>query len=99
LFRGIYEDRRPLMLVSSPSDVGRGPGRGYILADGRIVVSTTDGRPPQEKHYRVSYYAYYSADENVVRDVSTSQLEYLTVDSVSTKYIEIVDDRIVKRGL
>lgn len=99
LFRGIYEDSRPLSLMSDPSDVGRGPGRGYIQADGRIVVSTTDGRPPQEKSYKVSYYAYYTADENVVSDVVTSQLEYLTVDSISVRNIEIVDDRIVKRGL
>jgi len=99
LFRGIYEDNRPLILVDNPSDVGKGAGRGYILADRRIIVSTTDGRPPQEKTYKVSYYAYYTADENVVSDVLTSQLEYLSVDNVTVKNIEIVDERIVKRGL
>jgi hypothetical protein len=99
LFRGIYEDSRPLLLVSDASLVGKGPGRGYIQADGKIVVSTTDGRPPQEKRYRVSYYAFYTAEDNVVGDVETSQMEYLTVDAISAKYIEIVDDRIVKRGL
>jgi hypothetical protein len=99
LFRGIYEDSRPLTLVSDSSQVGRGPGNGYIQADGKIIVSTTDGRPPQEKKYKVSYYAYYTADENVVSDILTSQLEYLAVDNVSSKNIEIVDDRIVKRGL
>lgn len=99
LFRGIYEDSRPLLLVSDASLVGKGPGRGYIQGDGKIVVSTTDGRPPQEKRYRVSYYAYYTAEDNVVGDVETSEMEYLTVDAISAKYIEIVDDRIVKRGL
>ena len=99
LFRGIYEDNRTLTLVSDASLVGRGRGRGYIQDDGKIIVSTTDGRPPQEKDYRVSYFAYYTADENVVSDVETSQMEYLAIDAVSTKNIEIVDDRIIKRGL
>jgi len=99
LFRGIYEDNRPLTLVSDASLVGRGAGRGYIQADGRIIVSTTDGRPPQEKNYRVSYYAYYSADTNVSEDVETSQMEYMAVDALSVKNIEIVDERTVKRGL
>jgi len=99
LFRGIYEDSRPLMLVSDPTLVGMGAGRAYIQADGRIIVSTTDGRPPQDKRYRVSYFAYYAADENVVDDVLASEMEYLVVDALSTKNIEIIDGRIVKRGL
>jgi len=99
LFRGVYEDSRPLQLVSDPSLVGRGAGRAYIQGDGRIIVSTTDGRPPQEKEYKVSYYAYYSASESIAADIETSEIEYLTIDSISTKDVEIVDERIVKRGL
>jgi len=99
LFRGVYEDSRPLQLVSDPSLVGRGAGRAYIQGDGRIIVSTTDGRPPQEKVYKVSYYAYYSVSDMIVADIETSEIEYLTIDSISTKDVEIVDARIVKRGL
>jgi len=99
LFRGVYEDSRPLELVSDPSLVGRGPGRAYIQDDGKIIVSTTDGRPPQEKGYKVSYYAYYSADDIAAADIETSQIEYLTIDSLATKNVEVVDERIVKRGL
>lgn len=99
LFRGVYEDSRPLHLVSDPSLVGNGPGRAYIQDDGKIIVTTTDGRPPQEKKYKVSYYTYYSADDTTASDIETSQIEYLTIDSLSTKNVEIVDERIVKRGL
>jgi uncharacterized phage protein gp47/JayE len=99
LFRGIYEDSRPLTLVSDSSLVGRGLGRGYIQPDGRIVVSTTDGRPPQEKLYKVSYYAFYNADEIFASDIETSEIEYLTIDALSTKNVEIIDERVVKRGI
>jgi uncharacterized phage protein gp47/JayE len=99
LFRGIHEDNILLTTVTSASDVAKGQGRGYIQADGRIVVSTTDGYAPQSKYYKASYYTYYAADENIVQDLVTNEVEYLDVDSVSMRDIEVLDERVTKRGL
>lgn len=98
-FRGVYEDSRILTLVSSPLEVSRGYGRAYIQADGKIIVSTTDGAPPQTKFYKVSYFTFYAADENPVSDIETSEIEYLDIDGLSLKDIEIVDEKVNKRGL
>jgi uncharacterized phage protein gp47/JayE len=98
-FRGIYEDNKLLNLVSSPTDVSKSSGNSYIQADGKIIVSTTDGRPPQVKYYKVSYYTYYSASENPVSDIETAEIEYLDIDSLSLRDIEIVDEKVNKRGL
>lgn len=97
-FRGVYENNVPLMLVSSPVDVSKGSGRAYIQADGKIIVSTIDGAPPQTKFYKVSYFTYYPADENPVGDINTSEIEYLDIDSISLRDIEIIDEKVNKRG-
>jgi uncharacterized phage protein gp47/JayE len=97
-FRGVYEDNIPLTLVSSPIDVSKETGRAYIQSDGKIIVSTTDGAPPQTKYYKVSYFTYYSADENPVGDIETSEIEYLEIDSTSLRDIEIIDEKVNKRG-
>lgn len=99
LFRGIYEDNKPITLVSSPSDVSKAAGNAYIQADGKIIVSTTDGYPPQSKFYKASYYTYYTASENQVGDIYTADIEYLDIDSLSLKDIEIIDEVVNKRGL
>lgn len=92
LFRGVYEDKKLLTLVSSPLEVSRGFGRAYIQSDGKIIVSTTDGKPPQTKYYYVSY---YSSNDTGVQDITTSEIEYLDIDEYSL-VIEIVEDN--KRG-
>jgi hypothetical protein len=97
LFRGIYEDNKLLTLVGTPGEVSKSPGRGYIQNDGKIVVSTTDGEPPQTKHYKASYYTYYPADVNPVDDISVSTMEYIDFDSLSMKDIEVLDDRTTRR--
>lgn len=97
-FRGVYENNIPLILSSSPTDVSKGVGRSYIQADGKIIVSTTDGAPPQTKYYKVSYFTYYPADENPVGDIETSDIEYLDIDNISMRDIEIVDEKVNKRG-
>jgi len=97
-FRGAYEDSKLLTLVSSPIDVSKGTGRAYIQADGKIIVSTTDGAPPQTKFYKVSYFTYYPADENPVADMETSEIEYLEIDNISLRDIEIIDEKVNKRG-
>ncbi|MBD3260239.1 MAG: hypothetical protein GF334_00950 [Candidatus Altiarchaeales archaeon] len=99
LYRAVYENNIPLTLVDNASLVSSASGSAYIQSDGRIIVSTTDGLPPQSKSYKATYYTFYPADENVVQDIETAQIEYLRVDSLSLKGIEIVDETIVKRGL
>lgn len=89
LFRGVYEDKKLLTIVNSPIEVSEGPGRAYIQGDGKIIVSTTDNKPPQSKYYQASYYSYYSISENIVIDITTSPIEYLDIDEQSL-IIEVV---------
>jgi len=99
LFRAVYENNIALTLASNPADVASGAGRAYIQPDGKIIVSTIDGRPPQTKLYKAAYYTFYPADVNVIEDIETSEIEYIVVDNLSLKDIEIIDELIVKRGL
>jgi uncharacterized phage protein gp47/JayE len=99
MFRTVYEDSVALTLVKDPSDVHKESGQAYIQADGRIVVSTLDGAPPHNKKYSAAYYVYYGNNENVVGDIEVGQTEYIRVDSVSLADIEIIDAKVVKRGL
>ena len=75
-FRGIFEDTQALVLQEDSLDVSGGPGRGYIQADGRIIVSTKDGTLPDLKTYQVAYYVY---GESGAQDINVESLEYLTV--------------------
>lgn len=99
LFRGVYEDTVLLTMAPSAGDVSKSAGSAYIEADGKIIVSTTDGQPPQMKHYMASYYVYYPADVNIVGDIATSTIEYLSVDNLSMKDITVLDEKVNKRGL
>ncbi|MBE3084898.1 MAG: hypothetical protein IMZ64_01615, partial [Bacteroidetes bacterium] len=76
LFRGIFENNLPLVLQSDPLDVSAGPGRGYIMADGKIVVSTKDGTLPDSKSYQVAYYVYVEMGSS---DIQVASLEYLSI--------------------
>ena len=99
LFRTVYEDNIGLTLVEDASQVSSGSGQAYMQSDGRLVISTTDGRPPHTKNYAASYYVYYGNNENIVQDIDVEQIEYLRVDSNSLEGIEIIDRKVVKRGL
>lgn len=99
LFRAVYENNMALLLMTNPNDVSKGPGRAYIQADGKIIVSTKDGAPPQTKDYKAAYYVLYPADVILSQDITTSEIEYLLVDSISLKDIDIVEDSAVKKGL
>jgi len=99
LFRAIYEDKIPLTLVDGPTDVAKGAGRGYIFEDGRILVSSSNGKPPQSKSYKVSYYVSYPEGENIVEDIDTTEIEYLDVDENSLTNVIIEKEEKVKRGL
>jgi len=99
LFRTVYEDNISLMLVDDPTEVSHGPGRAYIQSDGRIIVSTKDGAPPQSKYYKAAYYVLYPNDVNVAEDIETTEIEYLVVDSASLKDLEIITEQVTRRGL
>jgi len=99
LFRGIYEDGQPLVLAETPLGVSAARGRGYIRADGKIIVSTRDGSPPQLKEYNASYYTYVSSDEDVVGDITVNEMEHLSVGSNSLTIDASAEETVVKRGL
>lgn len=82
-FRSIYEGGTSLVLSDTPLEVSSAQGRGYILADGKLLVSTTDGAPPQGKEYRASYYTYVSPEEDFSGDITVDQVETLMVNSSS----------------
>jgi len=83
LFRGIFEDSMPLVLQEDVLDVSGGPGRGYIQADGKIVVSTKDGLLPDTKDYQVAYYVY---GEKGTKDINVASVEYLTIGNLAINF-------------
>lgn len=83
MFRAVTEDGVPLVTADTPLSVSDAAGRGYIRGDGRIIVSTTDGMPPQTKSYVASYYTYVSPEEDFAADIEVEAMEYLTIGSTS----------------
>lgn len=90
-FRGVYEDMQALTLVDEPTEVADGAGRAYIQADGKIIVSTKDGRPPQGKEYQAAYYVSYPAGTMVSQDITTASVEYINVDAASFRGIDFIN--------
>jgi len=82
-FRGIFEDDMPLVLQSDPLEVSAGPGRGYIQADGRLIVSTRDGLLPDNKDYQVAYFVY---GETGAKDINVASVENLNVGQFSLTF-------------
>jgi uncharacterized phage protein gp47/JayE len=82
-FRGIFENTLPLVLQTDPIEVSGGPGRGYIQADGRIIVSTRDGLLPDTKNYQVAYYVF---GEKGAKDINVASVEYLNVGTLTVNY-------------
>jgi hypothetical protein len=80
LFRGIFENTMPLVLQDTPLDVSGGPGRAYIEADGKIIVSTRDGQLPDTKSYQVAYYVY---GETGSKDIEVATIESLAVGNMN----------------
>ena len=83
MFRGVFEDTLPLVLQDDPLDVSGGYGRAYIRSDGRLIVSTRDGKLPETKKYEVAYYVY---GETGSKDISVASLEYLTVGNFIIRF-------------
>jgi hypothetical protein len=82
-FRGIFENSMPLVLQEDPIQVSGGAGRGYIMADGRIVVSTRDGLLPDTKSYQVAYFVF---GEKGAKDINVASVEYLSVGNLTIAY-------------
>jgi len=76
LFRGVFEDSKGLILVEDPLEVSAGMGRAYIRSDGYLIVSTKDGKLPDDKSYSASYYVY---GETGATDINVNSIESLTV--------------------
>jgi uncharacterized phage protein gp47/JayE len=91
MFRAVYEDMQELKLVSDPTEVSKAMGQAYIQSDGRIVISTIDGRPPQSKYYKAAYYVSYPVGVTYAEDIETCPIEYLNVDSLSFKGIDFIN--------
>lgn len=91
LFRAVYEDMQELELVSDSTLVSKAIGRAYIQSDGRIVVSTLDGRPPQAKYYKAAYYVSYPVGVTYAEDIEACPIEYISVDSLSFKGIDFIN--------
>jgi hypothetical protein len=91
LFRMVYENMQELVLVTDPTLVSSAAGQAYIQSDGRIVVSTTDGSPPQSKYYKASYFVAYPVGVTSSGDIATSEIEYLSVDNLSFIGIDFIN--------
>jgi hypothetical protein len=83
LFRGVFENKQPLILMEDPLEVSGGPGRAYIQADGKIIVSSRDGNLPDTKSYQVAYYVY---GETGSKDIQVASLEHLRVGNFIINY-------------
>jgi uncharacterized phage protein gp47/JayE len=78
-FYAIFEDDRPLTLVSSPNDVDSAAGQGFISSDGEIIISTLESDPPTLHTYTVSYVVH---GETGAKDISVTSLEFLSVGEI-----------------
>jgi len=90
-FRAVYENMQELELVDDPTLVSKKSGRANIMSDGRIVISTMDGSPPQTKTYKAAYFVSYPVGTVTVGDLTTNAIEYLGVDSLSFKGIDFIN--------
>jgi hypothetical protein len=85
MFRGVFEDKLPLVLQDEPVLVSGAAGRAYIMADGRLIVSTKDGALPDSHVYQA---AYFVSGETGAKDINVASLEYLKVGSFNITYDE-----------
>lgn len=98
LFRAIYENGVTLVLATTPLGVSAAAGRGFIMADGRILVSTTDGTPPQTKTYAASYYTYIVSEKEYSADIQVDTMENLSVTDGSITVDASAEEQITRQG-
>lgn len=84
-FYGIFEDERPLTIISSGSDVDNVAGQGYISSDGEIIISTSDSASPTTHKYSVSYVVN---GESGAKDIEISNLEYISTGDIVINVIQ-----------
>lgn len=82
---GIRHGSRFYKQVDTEFDVARGPGRAFIRADGRVVVSLFDNTSPQGQ---VLYATYHTYGETGARSIFTSENEVLTLNSLNLRVVE-----------
>lgn len=78
-FYAIFENDRPLVLVTNKNDVCNASGQGYIGSDGEIVISTIDNDIPSIHSYTVSYVVKGEAGAS---DIQATSLEFLSLGEV-----------------
>lgn len=78
-FYAIFENDRPLVLVTNKNDVCNASGQGYIGSDGEIVISTIDNDIPSIHSYTVSYVV---KGETGASDIQATSLEFLSLGEV-----------------
>lgn len=78
-FYAIFENDRPLTLVTDRADVDSASGQGFIGSDGEIVVSTLNGDLPSTHSYTVSYIV---TGETGAGDINITSLEFLSLGEV-----------------
>jgi uncharacterized phage protein gp47/JayE len=78
-FYAIFEEDRPLILVSSPNDVDEAAGQGYIGSNGEIIISTISNDPPTLHRYTVCYAVN---GETGAKDIDITSLEFLLMGEV-----------------
>jgi len=78
-FYAIFEEDRPLILVSSPNDVDIAAGQGWIGSNGEIVVSTINSDSPSIHSYTVSYVVN---GETGAKDIDITSLEFLSIGEI-----------------
>ena len=78
-FYAIFEDDRPLTLVSNVNDVDVKSGQGFISSDGSIIISTLNSDNPSIHRYNVCYVVH---GETGAKDISITSLEYLSINEV-----------------
>lgn len=98
-FRAIYENGISLVLADTALTVAQARGRGYIRADGRLIVSTTDGTPPQLKDYSAAYYTFVPPEQEFAGDITVDEMENLTVGTTSITIDASSEEQVTKRGL
>jgi Baseplate J-like protein len=78
-FYSIFEDDRPLVLVSTSAAVSSAAGQGFIGVDGTIVISTIDGDSPALHQYTVSYVVNGNTG---AEDIEVTSLEYISLGQI-----------------
>jgi hypothetical protein len=78
-FYAIFEDDRPLMLISDKNLIDTAAGQGFIESTGEIIISTINNDSPTSHRYNVSYVV---SGETGAKDIEITSLEYLTAGDV-----------------